>query len=110
MERFVCCFFNDTNCRSWQQKLKEAEEKKNSELKYLRRCGIAIELDFRQQTQSCLMNLTADPMLSGTLLYLLPKGTVRIGKRSANCSTPTKRPDIVLDGPLVRPSHWLVSN
>lgn len=48
-------------------------------------------------------------MLSGTLLYLIPPGLVRIGKRSENTETIKKVPlDIVLDGPLVKKLHWLV--
>lgn len=46
-------------------------------------------------------------MLSGTLLYLIPPGLVRIGKNLGNQS-PSKNLDIILDGPLVRPLHWLV--
>lgn len=89
-------------------KLRDTEEKKNSEIKYLRRCGIAIELDFREKDkQPCLINLAADPMLSGTLLYLIPPGLVRIGKNSG-CQNFSENLDIMLDGPLVRPLHWLV--
>ncbi|KAL2735109.1 kinesin-like protein KIF14 [Vespula maculifrons] len=98
------------DCRSSLEKLQETEERKNSELKYLRRCGIAVEIDLREKDkQPCLINLTADPMLSGTLLYLIPPGLVRIGKHSENSETFKKVPlDIVLDGPLVRKLHWLV--
>lgn len=85
-----------------------AEEKKSSELKYLRRCGIAIEIDFHEEDkQPCLVNLAADCMLSGTLLYLIPPGLVRVGKASRAETTPNKL-DIILDGPLVRELHWLV--
>ncbi|KAL2738964.1 kinesin-like protein KIF14 [Vespula squamosa] len=98
------------DCRSSLEKLQETEERKNSELKYLRRCGIAVEIDLREKDkQPCLINLTADPMLSGTLLYLIPPGLVRIGKHSENSETFKKVPlDIILDGPLVRKLHWLV--
>ncbi|KAF3421228.1 hypothetical protein E2986_06557 [Frieseomelitta varia] len=97
-----------TSQMTWQMKLRDTEEKKNSEIKYLRRCGIAIELDFRQKDkQPCLINLAADPMLSGTLLYLIPPGFVRIGRSSA-CQNFSEHLDIMLDGPLVRPLHWLV--
>lgn len=100
--------------KSSQEKLQEAEEKKNSELKYLRRCGIAVEIDLREKNkQPCLINLTADPMLSGTLLYLIPPGLVRIGKNSENSTNQTRQAvplDIVLDGPLVRPLHCTIEN
>ncbi|KAG7199238.1 hypothetical protein KM043_018107 [Ampulex compressa] len=92
------------------ERLQKTEEKKNSELKYLRRCGIAIEIDFHEKDrQPCLVNLTADPMLSGTLLYLIPPGSVRIGK---NCASriPSRDPDIILDGPLVRQLHCTIEN
>jgi len=73
----------------------------------LRRCGIAIEIDFHERDkQPCLVNLAADPMLSGTLLYLIPPGLVRVGKNSG--SGVSRKLDILLDGPLVRELHWLV--
>lgn len=84
-----------------------AEERKSSELKYLRRCGIAIEIDFHEEDkQPCLVNLAACT-LSGTLLHLLPPGLVRVGKASRAETTPIEQ-DIILDGPLVRKLHWLV--
>jgi len=77
----------------------------------LRRCGIAIEIDFKERDkQPCLVNLAADPMLSGTLLYLIPPGLVRIGKNASRhrFEATFKQLDIILDGPLVRELHWLV--
>lgn len=74
----------------------------------MRRCGIAIEIDFQERDkQPCLVNLAADPLLSGTLLYLIPPGLVRIGKNSGP-ETLSENLDIMLDGPLVRALHWLV--
>ncbi|CAL7943252.1 unnamed protein product [Xylocopa violacea] len=99
-----------TTQMTWQMKLRDTEEKKNSEIKYLRRCGIAIEIDFHEKDkQPCLINLAADPMLSGTLLYLIPPGLVRIGKNSG-CQAPSEHLDIMLDGPLVRPLHCTIEN
>ncbi|KOC70525.1 Kinesin-like protein KIF14 [Habropoda laboriosa] len=99
-----------TTQMTWQTKLRDTEEKKNSELKYLRRCGIAIELDFHEKDkQPCLINLAADPMLSGTLLYIIPPGLVRIGKNSG-CHNSSEHLDIMLDGPLVRPLHCTIEN
>lgn len=93
------------NFRSWKEKLQEAEERKKSEINYLRHCGIAIELDYKEiKSTPCLVNLAADPMLSGTLLYLIPSGKVRIGRQGKQIDSM----DIVLDGPLVAPFHWLV--
>ncbi|XP_017882196.1 kinesin-like protein KIF14 [Ceratina calcarata] len=95
---------------TWEKKLRDTEDKKNSELKYLRRCGIAIEIDIHEKDkQPCLINLAADPMLSGTLLYLIPPGLVRIGKNS-DPSASSERLDIMLDGPLVRPLHCTIEN
>ncbi|XP_033325976.2 kinesin family member nebbish [Megalopta genalis] len=99
-----------TTQMTWSKKLQETEQRKNSELKYLRRCGIAIEIDFQEKDkQPCLINLAADPMLSGTLLYLIPPGLVRIGKNSRADGSP-KNLDIVLDGPLVKPLHCSIQN
>ncbi|XP_050463013.1 kinesin-like protein KIF14 isoform X1 [Cataglyphis hispanica] len=95
---------------SWREKFQKAEEKKSSELRYLRRCGIAIEIDFHEKDkQPCLVNLAADPMLSGTLLYLIPPGLVRVGKGSGPEST-LRKLDIMLDGPLVRELHCSIEN
>jgi len=65
--------------KSWMEKLKEAEDQRKSELRVLKRRGLALELT-AEQKQACLVNLTADPILSGTLFYLLPQGLVRIGR------------------------------
>lgn len=89
--------------KSWRERLKEAEDKQKSELQLLRRKGLAMELS-AEQKQACLVNLTADPILSGTLFYILPKGVVKIGR--TRTSTYCSQPDIVLDGPLVGYHHW----
>lgn len=88
--------------RSWMDRLREAENVRKSEMKLLQRNGLALEISAAQK-QPCLVNLAADPMLSGTLLYILPRGTVKIGR-----SRPTAfaQPDIVLEGPLVAYNHW----
>ncbi|XP_014468887.1 PREDICTED: kinesin-like protein KIF14 [Dinoponera quadriceps] len=95
---------------SWREKCQKAEERKSTELKYLRRCGIAIEIDFHERDkQPCLVNLTADPMLSGTLLYVLPPGLVNVGRNSGP-ETARRKLDIMLDGPLVRELHCSIEN
>lgn len=88
--------------RSWRDRLQEAESIRKSEMNMLQRSGLALKMSSTQM-QPCLMNLAADPMLSGTLLYLLPPGIVKIGR-----SRPTafQQPDIVLEGPLVAFNHW----
>lgn len=86
--------------RSWRERLQEAEDVRRTEMKLLKRKGLALELS-AEQKEPCLVNLATDPMLSGTLLYIIPPGTVKIG-RPSSLSTP----DIVLEGPLVAPNHW----
>ncbi|XP_052868774.1 kinesin-like protein KIF14 [Anopheles cruzii] len=90
--------------RSWRERLQEAEDVRRTEMKLLKRKGLALELS-AEQKEPCLVNLATDPMLSGTLLYLIPPGTVRIG-RPSSLSTP----DIMLEGPLVSPNHCCIEN
>lgn len=88
--------------RSWMDRLREAENVRKTEMKLLQRNGLALEISAAQK-QPCLVNLAADPMLSGTLLYILPLGLVRIGRSRPSAF---EQPDIVLDGPLVAFNHW----
>lgn len=90
--------------KSWRERLREANNKCKNEMKLLQQNGLALKLSVAQK-HPCLINLTADPILSGTLLYILPLGTVRIGKPKA---THEVQSDIVLDGPLVGLNHWYV--
>uniref|UniRef100_A0A182P4V1 Kinesin motor domain-containing protein n=1 Tax=Anopheles epiroticus TaxID=199890 RepID=A0A182P4V1_9DIPT len=90
--------------RSWRERLQEAEDVRRTEMKLLKRKGLALELS-AEQKEPCLVNLAADPMLSGTLLYIIPPGTVKIGRPSSLSS-----PDIVLEGPLVSPNHCSIEN
>uniref|UniRef100_A0A182JD29 Kinesin motor domain-containing protein n=1 Tax=Anopheles atroparvus TaxID=41427 RepID=A0A182JD29_ANOAO len=90
--------------RSWRERLQEAEDVRRTEMKLLKRKGLALELS-AEQHEPCLVNLAADPMLSGTLLYIIPPGTVRIGRPSS-----LSAPDIVLEGPLVSPNHCSIEN
>ena len=69
----------------------------------MKRCGVAIELHW-DKSYPCLVNLAADPILSGTLMYLLPPGKVVVGR--AGDSTTEKQPDIALSGLLVHFNHW----
>lgn len=90
--------------RSWMDRLREAENVRKTEMKLLQRNGLALEISAAQK-QPCLVNLAADPMLSGTLLYILPLGLVRIGRPRPSAF---EQPDIVLDGPLVAFNHWYI--
>nr|CAA67928.1 kinesin-like protein [Drosophila melanogaster] len=95
--------------KSWMEKLKEAEDQRKSELRVLKRRGLALELT-AEQKQACLVNLTADPILSGTLFYLLPQGLVRIGRGRLPGGSSSSQPDIVLDGPLVALQHCSIEH
>lgn len=88
--------------RSWLDRLREAEDVQKSEMKMLQKKGLALEFAVEQK-QACLVNLAADPMLSGTLLYLIPGGEVRVGRQRPAAFD---QPDIVLEGPLVAFDHW----
>lgn len=88
--------------KSWRERLREAENLRKTEMKLLQQNGLALELSVAQK-QPCLVNLAADPMLSGTLLYILPPGIVRIGRPKPVTHSQS---DIVLDGPLVGTNHW----
>lgn len=88
--------------RSWLDRLKEAEAVRKTEMKMLQKKGLALEFSVEQK-QACLVNLAADPMLSGTLLYIIPPGKVRVGRMRPAAFD---QPDIVLEGPLVAFDHW----
>lgn len=88
--------------KSWRERLKEAENLRRNEMRLLQQNGLALELSVAQK-QPCLINLATDPMLSGTLLYILPPGIVRIGRLKPSTHAQS---DIVLDGPLVGVNHW----
>lgn len=90
--------------RRWSQRLEQAENIKKEELTYLRRCGIALKLDIEKQ--ACLINLTPDPILSGTLIYLIPPGHVNIGREDQIDSNT----DIALSGPLIKDHHCTIEN
>ncbi|KDR08098.1 Kinesin-like protein KIF14, partial [Zootermopsis nevadensis] len=93
--------------KPWTERLEEAVKQKSAELNHLRRCGVALQLDWKQHSP-CLVNLAADPSFSGTLLYLLPEGVIHIGRLGA--TTGDQQPDIALSGPLIQPHHCTVEN
>ncbi|XP_063973187.1 kinesin-like protein KIF14 [Diachasmimorpha longicaudata] len=97
--------------KSWSEKLEEAEKRKGVEINFLRRCGIAVEIDFPENIKSpCLVHLAPDPILSGTLLYLIPQGSVSIGRNTQGTRRSSVSPDILLNGPLVSPLHCTIEN
>ncbi|XP_069697574.1 kinesin-like protein KIF14 [Periplaneta americana] len=95
--------------KSWIERLEDSGRVKSAELNHLRHCGVAVQFDGTQQSP-CLVNLAADPSLSGTLLYLLPPGVVSIGRLRATMSESGQGPDIALSGPLVQPHHCTIEN
>lgn len=88
--------------KSWQDRIKEAEKNRRNEMRLLQQNGLALQLSVAQK-QPCLINLANDPMLSGTLLYILPPGVVRIGRPKPSTHAQS---DIILNGPLVGLNHW----
>lgn len=96
--------------KSWLDRLQEAEQSRNTEIQMLQRKGLALEWK-NTGKQACLANLSDDPILSGTLFYMLPFGRVRIGRKifrpeDAKKWNVTATPDIILDGPLIGRLHW----
>lgn len=66
----------------------------------LQKAGIAFQVDNRLPN---LVNLSEDPQLSETLLYVIKEGSTAVGRRS-----PASSPDIQLSGVLVADHHWWV--
>uniref|UniRef100_A0A1A9WEY2 Kinesin motor domain-containing protein n=1 Tax=Glossina brevipalpis TaxID=37001 RepID=A0A1A9WEY2_9MUSC len=93
--------------KSWMERLEEAENLRKSELQLLKRKGLALELT-KNSNQAYLVNLSEDPMLSETLFYILPLGSVTIGR--TRFSLQESQPDIVLDGPLIAHNHCTIEN
>ena len=48
-----------------------------------------------------LVNLSEDPLLSETLLYILKDGLTRVGRMAEGSKL-----DIQLRGPLIEENHW----
>ncbi|XP_071440096.1 kinesin-like protein KIF14 [Hetaerina americana] len=110
--------------RTWGERVAEADKCKSAELAFLRRQGLAVCLSNKEdcgglssestvERAACLINLSPDPGLSGTLLYILPPGKVRIGRVPSAASdeqADSEVADILLDGPLVGSDHCVVEN
>ncbi len=60
--------------------------------------GISFSVDNKRPN---LVNLTEDPQLSETLLYMLKGGTTKVGRM-----TEKSVHDIKLSGPLIADNHW----
>uniref|UniRef100_A0A1B0D7P7 Uncharacterized protein n=1 Tax=Phlebotomus papatasi TaxID=29031 RepID=A0A1B0D7P7_PHLPP len=92
--------------RSWMDRLNEAESIRKSEMEMLKRKGLTLNTD-RSRKEPCLVNLDPDHILSGTLVYPLPLGLVKIGRHHP---TSKDQPDIILEGPLVAFNHCSIEN
>uniref|UniRef100_A0A1B0FRJ8 Kinesin-like protein n=1 Tax=Glossina morsitans morsitans TaxID=37546 RepID=A0A1B0FRJ8_GLOMM len=93
--------------KSWMERLSEAENLRRKEMQLLKRKGLALELS-KNSNQAYLVNLSEDPMLSGTLFYILPLGSVTIGR--TRLSLEESQPDISLDGQLIAHNHCTIEN
>ncbi|CAH1787951.1 unnamed protein product [Owenia fusiformis] len=83
--------------RTWQERIKQAENRKKEEVQHLEKSGISFKIDNRLPS---LVNLNEDPQLSEMLLYILKEGTTRVG-RLADMSSH----DIQLNGALIANDH-----
>uniref|UniRef100_A0A1A9VJA7 FHA domain-containing protein n=1 Tax=Glossina austeni TaxID=7395 RepID=A0A1A9VJA7_GLOAU len=91
--------------KSWMERLLEAENLRKREIQLLKRKGLASEL-IKNSNQAYLVNLSED--LSGTLFYILPLGSVTIGR--TRLFLEESQPDITLDGQLIAHNHCTIEN
>uniref|UniRef100_A0A6U6BHX5 Kinesin-like KIF1-type domain-containing protein n=1 Tax=Guillardia theta TaxID=55529 RepID=A0A6U6BHX5_GUITH len=86
--------------KSWEEKLKEAQEKAAAE------GGSAQSEQKRRETEPHILNINEDPVLSRAICYFFPLGEeINIGNRD--------RPgeeEILLGGVSIRPDHCRVTN
>ncbi|KAK3605864.1 hypothetical protein CHS0354_017768 [Potamilus streckersoni] len=88
--------------RSWQERLKQSEERKLEESKLLEKAGITFKVDNKLPN---LVNLNEDPQLSEMLLYVLKEGITRVGRMGLN-----SKHDIQLNGALIAENHCIINN
>jgi hypothetical protein len=63
-------------CRSWQERLRQAEARKQEESKLLEKSGVAaVKVDNQLPN---LVNLNEDPQLSELLLYVIKCGQTKV--------------------------------
>ena len=89
--------------KTWQEKLKQSEQRKLEESQLLERSGIAFKLDEKLPN---LVNLNEDPQLAGTLLYILREGETRVGRVADD----TAQHQIQLKGVLIAEKHCMIRN
>ncbi|WAR12783.1 KIF14-like protein [Mya arenaria] len=88
--------------RSWQERLRQSEERKAEEAKQLEKAGVTLKIDNRLPN---FVNLNEDPQLSEMLLYNIKEGTTKVG-RMGNHS----KHDIQLNGALIADNHCVIRN
>ncbi|KAJ8300829.1 hypothetical protein KUTeg_022348 [Tegillarca granosa] len=88
--------------RSWQERLKKAEERKMQEAKQLEKAGISFKVDNKLPN---LVNLNEDPQLSDLLLYVIKEGQTRVGRMC-----PDSKHEIQLSGALIADDHCIINN
>ncbi|XP_043941981.1 kinesin-like protein KIF14 [Protopterus annectens] len=88
--------------RIWKEKLEQAEKRKSEETKELQKVGISFKVDNKLPS---LVNITEDPQLSETLLYVIKVGQTKVGKLA-----PTSTHDIQLSGALIAEDHCVITH
>lgn len=82
---------------NWRDQLRETENLRKKESQLLKHDGLAVELTVTKK-QPCLINISPDAMISGAMLYILPPGTIQIGR--------SKSAEISLDSSAIGINHW----
>eukprot|EP00164_Ancoracysta_twista_P001120 GFYU01001468.1.p1 GENE.GFYU01001468.1~~GFYU01001468.1.p1 ORF type:complete len:1151 (+),score=495.77 GFYU01001468.1:265-3717(+) len=88
---------------TYEEKLKHTENIQQSRQAALVDMGLKVTDEMR--TTPHFVNLNEDPLMSGTLFYLLKQGVTKIGRKDAD-----EPPDIQLQGLNVAKKHGEVSN
>ncbi|XP_053380298.1 kinesin-like protein KIF14 [Mercenaria mercenaria] len=88
--------------KSWQERLRLSEERKQEEAKQLEKAGVTLKVDNRLPN---LVNLNEDPQLSEMLLYNIKEGMTKVGRMGHN-----SKHDIQLSGALIADNHCVISN
>lgn len=78
------------------------EEVKRTETRLLKKNGLALTLTTEDQ-QAFMINISPNMMETGNLLYLLPIGTIKIGRSS---SLTNSNVDICLNATDIANHHW----
>ncbi|XP_052214785.1 kinesin-like protein KIF14 isoform X2 [Dreissena polymorpha] len=88
--------------KSWQERLRQSEERKQEEAKMLEKSGVTLKIDNQLPN---FVNLNEDPQLSEMLLYNIKEGTTKVGRMGTH-----SKHDIQLNGALIADNHCIISN